>query len=611
MIKRIKNKLKRIVKRILGIQNVGTYEEKDFLEMLYESEILSPLDNLVPERKVLKLNWNGPVMYIEGYIYLNGIAADHDDAVRKRLLLISDNLTKTYLPLDDVKLDQLSGDTRGIDKKYAWSGFKGEYNFSRISKNNMPLSAGNYQVFIEIEVNEKGKKVYRKITSLGNIESFFNEGFHSTKMEYFSSRKALKFNLLVRYNKITKTLELSSNKLKDFDPVLMGMVEKNKDGFLYRFNHKYLFKIVYNFYKLYPIQKDKIVFASESRHELSGNMKFVYDKMVENNLHFDYKFFLKKSLNERRNFGELMNLAYHLATARVILLDDFYPLIYPLKIRKNAELVQLWHAVGAFKTFGFSRIGLPGGPNPASKNHRNYTKAVVSSKNVAKHYAEGFGIDIANVIATGIPRTDVFFDDVYIHYKKEELYDQYPFLRNKKVIMFAPTFRGNGQQSAHYNMEMLKLDKLYEALHEEYVFLFKIHPFVKNDFSIPYQYSDFFYDFSEYREINDLLFITDILITDYSSVCFEFALLKKPMLFFAYDVESYIQARDFYYEYKSFIPGPLVKTTEKMIETIKNKDFEIEKIDKFIDYFFEDTDGQSTQRVIDRIILEQEDEIED
>ena len=170
--------------------------------------------------------------------------------------------------------------------------------------------------------------------------------------------------------------------------------------------------------------------------------------------------------------------------------------------------------------------------------------------------------------------------------------------------MFAPTFRGNGQQSAHYPMEVLDMERLYENLHEEYIFLYKIHPFVKNDFSIPYQYSDFYYDFSSYREINDLLFITDILITDYSSVCFEFALLNKPMLFFAFDVEEYVRTRDFYYEFHTFIPGPLVRTAEEIVQKIQQRNFNMEKIEPFVRYFFDDLDGKSSERVVDQIILQ-------
>nr|WP_232217861.1 CDP-glycerol glycerophosphotransferase family protein [Virgibacillus sp. SK37] len=169
--------------------------------------------------------------------------------------------------------------------------------------------------------------------------------------------------------------------------------------------------------------------------------------------------------------------------------------------------------------------------------------------------------------------------------------------------MFAPTFRGNGQASAHFPFEVLNLDLLYETLHEEYVFLFKIHPFVKNKLEIPYEYADFFYDFSEYREINDLLLVTDLLITDYSSVCFEFALLNKPMLFFAFDVEQYIEERDFYYNYFDFIPGPLIKTTREMVKTIVNKNFEMEKIPPFVRYFFDENLGEASKNVVEQVII--------
>jgi len=171
------------------------------------------------------------------------------------------------------------------------------------------------------------------------------------------------------------------------------------------------------------------------------------------------------------------------------------------------------------------------------------------------------------------------------------------------VILFAPTFRGRGRKEAHYPMEYLNFEKLYKNLKDEYVFLFKLHFIILNKVTIPYQYSDFFYDFSEYREVNDLLLITDLLITDYSSICFEFSLLDKPMLFFAYDVEEYISKRGFYYEYQSFIPGNLVKTTNELVEKIVKKDFAEEKIKPFRDYFFDHLDGKASQRVVDQLIL--------
>lgn len=571
--------------------------------MPYISELAGKEEKLIPRRKITTLKWNGPIMTIEGYFYLENIPMQDEDLVKKRLLLIDEKGKKIIISMKDKPVNGI-GESDIDEYFYKWAAFESEINFATLDANNKPLPESDYKLYIEIEVHELGNKRYRKVVPLGNVEPLLEEGFHSAKMEYFTSSREMKFNLLATYDLSTKTLKIISTKLKDMDPRLMDL-DNNLDrtGLLYRFFSTVGFRILYNFFCLFPLKQSKVIFASDSRTELSGNFIYVYEEMLKKNLPLDYHFMLKKGVGEKKEIKELINLAYHLATSKFILLDDFYPMIYPLRIRKNAELIQLWHAVGAFKTFGFSRVGRPGGPSPKSINHRNYTKAIVSSKHVAKHYAEGFGIDEEKVIPTGIPRTDIFFDENYKSEVRERLYQEYPFLKEKKVITFAPTFRGNGQQSAHYPIEVLDLDRLYRELRDEYIFIFKIHPFVKNDINIPYQYRDFFYDFSSYREINDLLFVTDILITDYSSTCFEFALLNRPMIFFAFDIEEYVQKRDFYYEYSSFIPGPLVKNTEKLIETINNKDFKMEKIDPFVHYFFDDHDGKSSERVVDQLIL--------
>ncbi|HEO8420593.1 TPA: CDP-glycerol glycerophosphotransferase family protein [Yersinia enterocolitica] len=567
------------------------------------NEIAGKMEEHIPHRKITQLNWNGPIMEIEGYFYLENVPMTNEDLVKKRLILLSTSGLKVSIPLQDVLVKEIKTKD-SIDNKYSWAGFRSKVNFATITSHNRPLPEEDYRLFLELDVHVLGDKVYKKSFPLGNIEHFLDNGFHSAKMEYFTAKKEMKYNLLATYDLPLKTLKITSSKLKDLDPSVMGLdAELKQRGVIYRIVYKWCFSLTYKLCKLLPLQTRKIIFASDSRSEMSGNFQFVYDELLRRNLNYDYHLLLKKGVDEKKNYREIFSLAYHLATAKFIILDDFYPMIYPLTIRKNAELIQLWHAVGAFKTFGFSRLGRPGGPSPKSKNHRNYTKAIVSSHNVAKHYAEGFGIDLEKVIPTGIPRTDVFFDKDYQEEVRNNLYEEFPFLKGKKVITFAPTFRGNGQMSAHYPMEVLNLEKLYNELKDEYVFLFKIHPFVKNEFSIPYQFSDFFYDFSSYREINDLLFITDILITDYSSVCFEYALLNKPMIFFAYDVEEYVRTRDFYYDYHSFIPGPLAKTTERMIDIIQKEDFKMEKIEPFVKYFFDDLDGKATERVVDQLII--------
>nr|WP_315364602.1 CDP-glycerol glycerophosphotransferase family protein [Cytobacillus firmus] len=573
------------------------------------NELAAEEESLIPRRKVTFMKWNGPILTIKGYFYLEDIPMVNEDLVKKRLILVDKLGKKIVISLSDIPVEQLNIDDE-IEMEYEWAGFEGKINFATIDGNNRPLPESEYKVYIEAEVHVLGDKRYRKVFPLGNVKPFLEQGFHSSKMEYFTAKREMKFNLMATYDQNVKTLKIISSKLKDFDPSEMSLnAEENKRGLFYRFFNSTGFRLLYKWYCLRPIKENKVLFASDSRSEMSGNFQFVYQEMLDMNLDLDYHFMLKSGVGEKKSFKEIKELAFHLATSKYIILDDFYPMVYPLQIRENAELIQLWHAVGAFKTFGFSRIGRPGGPSPHSKNHRNYTKAIVSSKHVAKYYAEGFGIEEDKVIPTGIPRTDIFFDEEYKVKVKERLYEQFPFLKGKKVITFAPTFRGNGQQSAHYPMEVLNLEKIYNELKDEYVFLFKIHPFVKNDFNIPYQYKDFYYDFSSYREINDLLFITDLLITDYSSVCFEYALLNKPMLFFAFDVEEYVQKRDFYYEFTSFIPGPLVRSSEEIIQTIKEKNYKMDKIKPFIEYFFDHHDGNSSRRVVDHLILgKQEDD---
>ncbi|WP_052353776.1 CDP-glycerol glycerophosphotransferase family protein [Neobacillus jeddahensis] len=379
--------------------------------------------------------------------------------------------------------------------------------------------------------------------------------------------------------------------------------KKKFNNFVYRGIRSKGFRFFYRIFHLFKVKPNRILFASDSHSNLDGNFKFIYSELIKRDSQLDIRFMLKSSIGTKKTIKELVLLAYYIATARFIIIDDFYPMIYPLKIRSGADLIQVWHAVGAFKKFGFSRSELPGNQLYTSLYHKNYTKVVVSSQSVVKHYAEGFGISKDKIYPIGIPRTDVFFDEQYKHLKRKELLNRYPYIKNKKVILFAPTFRGNGQNSAYYPFEQLDLKLLYEKLNSEYIFFFKLHPFITTKIDIPAQYQDFFFDHFK-QDINELLFITDILITDYSSVCFEFALFDKPMMFYAFDLGEYKYQRDFYFDYHSFIPGNMVRTMDEMVEKIIHGDFSKEKIKDFVDYFYDYKDGLSSKRFVEQLIIQ-------
>ena len=356
----------------------------------------------------------------------------------------------------------------------------------------------------------------------------------------------------------------------------------------------------YKVSNMFAIKENRIVFISNRRNDLSGNFEYVHDILKEDK-NLDIRFILDDRDTKRMSFGTAIAYGYYFATSKVVLVDDFTPLIYRLPKREGVSIIQLWHACGAFKTFGYSRIGKSGGQKQVSPNHRNYDYAIVSSKEIAKFYAEGFGISLEKAVATGVPRTDIFFDEAYKSKVQNAFYEQYPQLKDKKIMIFAPTFRGNGKLSGFYPVDKFDVVKVYEELKGEYAIIVKHHPFVRNRNEIPEEYKDYIIDLSENSELNDLLFVADLLVTDYSSVIFEAALLDIPMLFYAYDLQRYISGRGFYYEYEKFVPGKIVETFAGAIRAIKESDFETEKISSFKTRFFDDLDGKSSKRTADLV----------
>ena len=168
-----------------------------------------------------------------------------------------------------------------------------------------------------------------------------------------------------------------------------------------------LHRSTYWFYvKRYNQRPNLVLFLSDSNGQLVGNQAAIAEELSRRNI--SYESVLRAGLHIRRGFSEYRRLFRLLAQAPVVILDDYYPMIYRLTLRPGTELLQVWHASGAFKTMGFSRVGKPGGPSITSKSHRNYTSVIVSSPHIRHDWAEAFGVPIERVHATGIPRTDPF-----------------------------------------------------------------------------------------------------------------------------------------------------------------------------------------------------------
>jgi CDP-ribitol ribitolphosphotransferase len=283
----------------------------------------------------------------------------------------------------------------------------------------------------------------------------------------------------------------------------------------------------------------------------------------------------------------------------VIVIDDYQPAIRHLTAR-DARIVQLWHAVGAFKTVGYSRVGKEGAPAAFGSVHKNYSLAIVSSSADVPVYAEAFGIPESRVVATGIPRVDAMFDAVHREHAMVKVRSLFPATEGRFTMLFAPTFRGNGARTATYDLDRVDYARLHAlCVERDAVCLIRMHPFVREPLRIPPELRDRLIDASTTAiEPNDLLFAVDLLITDYSSIVFEYSILDRPMLFYAYDLEEYIASRDFYEPFESFVPGRIVRTFDELLDAIRREDYQLEKVGPFARRHFDHLDGGSTDRVI-------------
>lgn len=354
--------------------------------------------------------------------------------------------------------------------------------------------------------------------------------------------------------------------------------------------------------RMYKKRGNRILFTSDSRSEIGGNQKFVYERMVELGLdkQYDIRFIYKESVRVHRSIKDKLLFVFCLATSDYIFLDDYQPEIYKVDYDSDVKIIQLWHACGAFKTVGFERIKAKGAPAFNTRIHKCYTHVPVSSDLVANHYSEAFALDKSRFYPVGVPRTDIFFDEDYKRNIINKMHAEFPAtIQASKVILYAPTFRGAGAKSAYFPIHMLNYKRLGAYLKEtNAVMIIKMHPFVSNVVDIPEEFKDVFIDASEYREVNDILFITDVLITDYSSVIYEMSLLNKPIIFYAFDLKSYIADRGFYEPYEEMVPGKIVKNIQELITALNEEDYEQEKMENFVEKNFTYRDGKSTDRVL-------------
>lgn len=376
-----------------------------------------------------------------------------------------------------------------------------------------------------------------------------------------------------------------------------------------------MFRIVFPLgYKHYikgkKIKRKKAVFVEVRFDEITDSFRLVYDRMKADGFDVHEQFIENIKPGKWGYIKRCLRMLEDISDAHYVFLNDACNVTSCIPLRKGTKIYQLWHACGAFKKFGMSTAELIFGDNRKSlekyPNYGNLSYVTVSSPEVIWAYEEAMNLKDTKtqVVATGVSRTDVFYDQHFIEQSKAAIYSVCPAAENKKIILYAPTFRGRVAKAE--SPDCLDIPAMKRALGDEYVLLIKHHPFVKQPPVVPEDCADFAMDVTKSLEIDQLLCASDVCVSDYSSLIFEYSLFERPMIFFAYDLDDYFDWRGFYYNYDELTPGPVVKETEEIIDYIRHLDtrFDQAQVHAFKEKFMSSCDGHATDRIMALVYAE-------
>ena len=377
-------------------------------------------------------------------------------------------------------------------------------------------------------------------------------------------------------------------------------------------------------YYIYSCKKNTIddhmiIFESFMGRNYADSGKAIYEAMLNDPYFSNFQFIWSfKNPESKKNIKELerailikhRSFEYYkyYSKAKYIISNSRIDTI--IKKREGQVYIQTWHGT-PLKRLGYD---IPVGDNALHSQEelchlykldaQRYSYLLSPSRFTSEKLTSAFNLPINNpnveIIEEGYPRNDFLstFDEEDINRIKKDLgIDNI----DKKVILYAPTWRDNQYKDGGYSFKLeIDFDKLKEELSNEYIILFRAHYFISNAFDFS-KYEGFIYNVSNYDNVNDLYVISDLLITDYSSVFFDYSILKRPIIFYMYDLKDYQDVIRGFYISLDDLCGPIVENEDDLIKEIR-KDFVYDmKYQDFNNKFTYLDDGHASERVINRI----------
>ncbi len=356
-----------------------------------------------------------------------------------------------------------------------------------------------------------------------------------------------------------------------------------------------ILNIIYFFFKLFP-QQNKVTLISRQSDHPTPEFRMIEECLWKKDPNVRTVMLCKtlsggihSKLWTKVKYGfHIFRQMYHLATSKVVILDSYCIPASILKHKKSLRIVQMWHSMGTMKKFGYTAVDKFEGSNSnladVMRMHKNYDYIFASSEAYKQHLADAFRCDIKKIITMPLPRLDLLKSKEYEAETRNTIYSAYPQLKEKKVILYCPTFRKD-EKDLENAVHALAANVDFERYH----LVVKLHPLSKTklheNIILAKEFSTF-----------DLIFTADYVISDYSCVVYEAAVRNIPLYFYNFDIDHYLESRGLAIDYFNELPGVISKDPKEIFEAIENEQYDMQALKAFSNKYVEPVDD-ATEKI--------------
>lgn len=353
--------------------------------------------------------------------------------------------------------------------------------------------------------------------------------------------------------------------------------------------------VLYTPLKCLPVNHNKVVFMSRQSSEVNLDFRLIQHSLKKKNPKVKIVNLCKRCDNGIRDymiFGiYLLRSLYHLATSPVCVLDTYWPAVSMLQHKKELTVIQIWHAMGKIKQSGYQALGKTGGRDAkmaeAMAMHKNYDIIIAGGEAWNPFYCQSFGVEEEVLRNCGLPRMDYLLQ--MEEKNRKRILEVYPEFEDKTVLLYAPTFRRGWE--AHWESLAEQID------FEKYILILKSHPNQKLD-----KVAKEVYTCDEFKAV-DLLSVCDYLITDYSAIAVEGAVLNRQTYYYVYDYEEYDEKNGLNINLFDTMPGCVFREASDLLAALDENQYPQELLDEYREKYLPKKLGVST-KTISNMILE-------